>query len=138
MAIPSASLSRLAAFANYQTSPKLWLATSQRPMQPMPQWTAITDVAEVCRKHNIPLIGDGGIRYSGEIAKAIGAGADAVMLGSLFSGTDEAPGEVVLFQGRSYKDYRGMGSMVAMADGSADRYFLLATDANFFIPEGIL
>ena len=95
------------------------------------------DVAERCKKQNIPLIGDGGIRYSGEIAKAIGAGASAVMLGSLFAGTDEAPGEVVLYQGRSYKDYRGMGSMGAMADGSADRYFQKASDPGKLVPEGI-
>jgi len=103
----------------------------------VPQLTAIMDVAEACRKQNVPVIGDGGIRYSGEIAKAIGAGADAVMLGSLFAGTDESPGEVVLYQGRSYKDYRGMGSMGAMADGSADRYFQKNTDPNKLVPEGI-
>jgi IMP dehydrogenase len=103
----------------------------------MPQLTAVMDVAEVCRKQNIPLIADGGIRYSGEIAKAIGAGADAVMLGSLFAGTDEAPGEIVLYQGRSYKSYRGMGSMGAMADGSADRYFQKAVDPGKLVPEGV-
>jgi IMP dehydrogenase len=103
----------------------------------VPQLTAVMDVAEACRKQNIPVIADGGIRYSGEVAKAIGAGADAVMLGSLFAGTDEAPGEVVLYQGRSYKDYRGMGSMGAMADGSADRYFQKASEPNKLIPEGI-
>lgn len=104
----------------------------------VPQLTAIMDVAETCRKQNIPVIGDGGIRYSGEIAKAIAAGADAVMLGSLFAGTDEAPGEVVMFQGRSYKNYRGMGSMGAMAGGSADRYFQKADgDAGKLVPEGI-
>jgi len=103
----------------------------------VPQMTAIMDVAEACRKQNVPVVADGGIRYSGEIAKAIGAGADAVMLGSLFAGTDEAPGEVVLYQGRSYKDYRGMGSMGAMADGSADRYFQKAVEHGKLIPEGI-
>ncbi|MGE3624433.1 MAG: IMP dehydrogenase, partial [Bdellovibrionales bacterium] len=103
----------------------------------VPQLTAVMDVAEACRKQNIPLVADGGIRYSGEIAKAIGAGADAVMLGSLFAGTDEAPGDVVLYQGRSYKDYRGMGSMGAMADGSADRYFQKNAEPSKLIPEGI-
>jgi IMP dehydrogenase len=104
----------------------------------VPQLTAIMDVAEACRKQNIPVIGDGGIRYSGEIAKAIAAGADAVMLGSLFAGTDEAPGEVVMFQGRSYKSYRGMGSVGAMAGGSADRYFQKSDgDASKLVPEGI-
>jgi IMP dehydrogenase len=104
----------------------------------VPQLTAIMDVAEAAHKQNIPVIGDGGIRYSGEIAKAIAAGADAVMLGSLFAGTDEAPGEVVMFQGRSYKSYRGMGSVGAMAGGSADRYFQkMETDANKLVPEGI-
>jgi IMP dehydrogenase len=104
----------------------------------VPQLTAIIDVAEACQKQNIPVIGDGGIRHSGEIAKAIAAGADAVMLGSLFAGTDEAPGDVVMFQGRSYKSYRGMGSVGAMAGGSADRYFQKAdTDAGKLVPEGI-
>jgi IMP dehydrogenase len=103
----------------------------------VPQLTAIMDVAAACEKQGVPIVADGGIRYSGEIAKAIGAGADAVMLGSLFAGTDEAPGEVVLYQGRSYKDYRGMGSVGAMADGSADRYFQKATEPNKLIPEGI-
>jgi IMP dehydrogenase len=103
----------------------------------VPQLTAVMDVAEACRKQNVPVVADGGVRYSGEIAKAIGAGADAVMLGSLFAGTDEAPGDVVLYQGRSYKDYRGMGSMGAMADGSADRYFQKNTEPNKLIPEGI-
>jgi len=103
----------------------------------VPQLTAVMDAAEACRKQNIPVVADGGIRYSGEIAKAIGAGADAVMIGSLLAGTDEAPGEVVLYQGRSYKDYRGMGSMGAMADGSADRYFQKANDLGKLVPEGI-
>lgn len=104
----------------------------------VPQLTAIMDVAEACRKQNIPVIGDGGIRYSGEIAKALAGGADAVMLGSLFAGTDESPGEVVMFQGRSYKSYRGMGSVGAMASGSADRYFQKSgSDPNKLVPEGI-
>ena len=104
----------------------------------VPQLTAIMDVAAACHKQNVPVIGDGGIRYSGEIAKALAAGADAVMLGSLFAGTDEAPGDVVMFQGRSYKSYRGMGSVGAMAGGSADRYFQKAgSDLNKLVPEGI-
>ncbi len=105
----------------------------------VPQLTAIMDAAEVCHKNGIPVIGDGGIRYSGEIAKAIAAGADCVMLGGLFAGTDEAPGEVVLYQGRSYKSYRGMGSVGAMAAGSADRYFQKANINNTdkLVPEGI-
>ena len=89
----------------------------------MPQLTAIMDVVEACRKRDVPVIADGGIKFSGDLAKAIAAGADCAMLGSLFAGTDEAPGEVFLYQGRSYKSYRGMGSVGAMARGSADRYF---------------
>ena len=104
----------------------------------VPQLTAIMDVASVCRKHNVPLIADGGIRYSGEIAKAIAAGADSVMIGSMLAGTDEAPGDVIMFQGRSYKNYRGMGSMGAMASGSADRYFQkVGGDSSKLVPEGI-
>ena len=105
----------------------------------VPQLTAIMDAAEACRKQNVPVIGDGGIKYSGEIAKAIAAGADCVMLGSLFAGTDEVPGDVVLYQGRSYKGYRGMGSVGAMAGGSADRYFQKADISNpgKLVPEGI-
>ncbi len=89
----------------------------------VPQFTAITDAVEECRKHGVPVIADGGIKFSGDLAKAIAAGADCAMLGSLFAGTDESPGEVFLYQGRSYKYYRGMGSIGAMARGSADRYF---------------
>jgi IMP dehydrogenase len=104
----------------------------------VPQLTAVMDVAEVCAKKNIPVIADGGIRYSGEVAKAIAAGADCVMMGSMFAGTDEAPGEVIMYQGRSYKSYRGMGSVGAMAGGSADRYFQKAgTDPSKLVPEGI-
>ena len=104
----------------------------------MPQLSAILDVVSVCRKRNIPCIADGGIKYSGDLAKAIAAGADCAMLGSLFGGTDEAPGEVILYQGRSYKAYRGMGSVGAMAQGSADRYFQSQmNNANKFVPEGI-
>jgi len=104
----------------------------------VPQLTAVMDAAEACRKQNIPVISDGGIRYSGEVAKAIAAGADVVMMGSMFAGTDEAPGQVIMYQGRSYKSYRGMGSVGAMAGGSADRYFQKAnTDPGKLVPEGI-
>lgn len=104
----------------------------------VPQLTAIMDVVEACRTQDIPVIADGGIKYSGDLAKAIAAGADVVMLGSLFAGTDEAPGEVVLYQGRSYKSYRGMGSLGAMARGSADRYFQQeVSDTLKLVPEGV-
>jgi IMP dehydrogenase len=104
----------------------------------MPQLSAIMDVASVCRDADIPFIADGGIKYSGDIAKAIAAGAECVMIGSLFAGTDESPGEVFLFQGRSYKSYRGMGSIGAMARGSADRYFQAEVSDNLkLVPEGI-
>ncbi|MCP5374378.1 MAG: IMP dehydrogenase [Hyphomicrobiales bacterium] len=104
----------------------------------MPQLSAIMEVAEVCGAEDVPLIADGGIKYSGDIAKAIAAGADCVMIGSLFAGTDESPGEVFLYQGRSYKSYRGMGSLGAMARGSADRYFQEDVgDSLKFVPEGI-
>ncbi len=104
----------------------------------VPQLTAIMETAEVCKKQNIPLIADGGIKTSGDIAKAIAAGADSVMVGSLFAGTDESPGEVFLYQGRSYKSYRGMGSLGAMARGSADRYFQEEVSDNLkLVPEGI-
>lgn len=104
----------------------------------VPQMTAIMDVADVCQKVNIPCIADGGIKYSGDFAKAIAAGAHTAMIGSMFAGTEEAPGDVVLFQGRSYKTYRGMGSVGAMARGSADRYFQgQVTEAKKYVPEGI-
>jgi len=104
----------------------------------MPQLSAILEVAEVCGKAGVPLIADGGIKTSGDIAKAIAAGADCCMIGSLFAGTDEAPGEVFLYQGRSYKAYRGMGSLGAMARGSADRYFQAEVSDNLkLVPEGI-
>jgi IMP dehydrogenase len=104
----------------------------------VPQLTAILDVVEVCRKANIPVIADGGIKFSGDFAKAIAAGADCAMVGSLLAGTDEAPGEVYLFQGRSYKAYRGMGSVGAMARGSADRYFQQeVSDSLKLVPEGV-
>jgi IMP dehydrogenase len=104
----------------------------------MPQITAIDMVANALAGSGVPLIADGGIRYSGDIAKAVAAGANAVMLGGLFAGTEESPGETVLFQGRSYKAYRGMGSLSAMKDGAADRYFQ-ESDANIekLVPEGI-
>ncbi len=104
----------------------------------VPQITAVDLVANAMAASNTPLIADGGIRYSGDIAKAIAAGANAVMLGGLFAGTEEAPGETVLYQGRSYKSYRGMGSLGAMKDGAADRYFQ-DSDANVekLVPEGI-
>jgi IMP dehydrogenase len=107
----------------------------------VPQITAIDNVASALEGSGVPLIADGGIRYSGDIAKAIAAGANPVMMGSLFAGTEEAPGEVVLYQGRSYKSYRGMGSIGAMEQGSADRYFQESTSGNpnadKLVPEGI-
>jgi IMP dehydrogenase len=104
----------------------------------MPQLTAILETVEEAQKSNTPVIADGGIKYSGDLAKAIAAGADCVMIGSLLAGTDETPGEVFLYQGRSYKSYRGMGSVTAMARGSADRYFQQEIkDALKLVPEGI-
>ncbi|HLY58169.1 MAG TPA: IMP dehydrogenase [Stellaceae bacterium] len=104
----------------------------------MPQLTAIMEATEECRKAGVPVIADGGIKYSGDLAKAIAAGADCAMLGSMFAGTDEAPGEVFLYQGRTYKSYRGMGSVGAMARGSADRYFQQEVgNALKLVPEGI-
>jgi IMP dehydrogenase len=104
----------------------------------VPQLTAIMDVAEACQGTGVPVIADGGIKYSGDLAKAIAAGADCAMLGSLLAGTEEAPGEVILYQGRSYKSYRGMGSLGAMARGSADRYFQAEVrDQMKLVPEGV-
>ncbi|MGF7176131.1 IMP dehydrogenase [Azospirillum doebereinerae] len=103
----------------------------------VPQLTAVMDVVEECEKHGIPVIADGGIKFSGDLAKAIAGGASAAMLGSLFAGTDESPGEVILFQGRSYKSYRGMGSVGAMARGSADRYFQQEVSTMKLVPEGV-
>ena len=103
----------------------------------VPQLSAIIDCVEVANKFSVPIIADGGIKYSGDIAKAIAGGSSAVMVGSLLAGTDETPGEVFLFQGRSYKSYRGMGSLGAMARGSADRYFQAEIENLKLVPEGI-
>ncbi len=104
----------------------------------VPQLTAILEAAEACHAAGVPAIGDGGIKYSGDLAKAIAAGADCAMIGSLLAGTDEAPGEVILYQGRSYKSYRGMGSIGAMARGSADRYFQQEVESALkLVPQGI-
>ncbi len=104
----------------------------------VPQITAISNVAQALQGTGVPCIADGGIRFSGDISKALAAGASTVMMGSMLAGTEEAPGEVILYQGRSYKYYRGMGSLGAMADGSADRYFQdPANNTDKFVPEGI-
>jgi IMP dehydrogenase len=107
----------------------------------VPQITAIDNVAAALRDTGVPLIADGGIRYSGDIAKAIAAGASTVMMGGMFAGTEEAPGETILYQGRTYKSYRGMGSLGAMQEGSADRYFQeenSGTNSSAkLVPEGI-
>ncbi|HNL40824.1 MAG TPA: IMP dehydrogenase, partial [Ottowia sp.] len=107
----------------------------------VPQITAIHDVSQALEGTGVPMIADGGVRYSGDIAKAIAAGAHSVMMGGMFAGTEEAPGEIVLFQGRSYKSYRGMGSIGAMQQGSADRYFQESStgnpNADKLVPEGI-
>jgi IMP dehydrogenase len=104
----------------------------------VPQISAISDVTRALEGSGVPLIADGGVRYSGDVAKAIAAGAWTVMMGSVFAGTEEAPGEVILYQGRSYKSYRGMGSLGAMSDGAADRYFQDASaNTDKLVPEGI-
>lgn len=103
----------------------------------VPQITAIADAAEALKDRGIPVIADGGIRYSGDIAKAIAAGASCVMVGSMFAGTEEAPGEIELYQGRAFKAYRGMGSLGAMSKGSSDRYFQSDNAADKLVPEGI-
>lgn len=103
----------------------------------VPQITAIADAVEALKDRNIPVIADGGIRFSGDIAKALAAGAACVMVGSMFAGTEESPGEIELFQGRSYKSYRGMGSLGAMSKGSSDRYFQTDNAADKLVPEGI-
>jgi IMP dehydrogenase len=110
----------------------------------VPMITAVMDCAQVAARHNVPVIADGGIRFSGDITKAIAVGASAVMIGNLFAGTDESPGEMVLYQGRSFKEYRGMGSIGAMRRGSRDRYFQddfeldgTASASEKLVPEGI-
>ena len=104
----------------------------------MPQITAIVECVEAAKGTGVPIIADGGVKFSGDVAKAIAAGADSVMIGSLFAGTEEAPGEVILFQGRNFKTYRGMGSIGAMKKGSSDRYAQEGTVADAkYIPEGI-
>ncbi|MEZ4741876.1 MAG: IMP dehydrogenase [Bdellovibrionota bacterium] len=104
----------------------------------VPQLTAVMDCYEVARKHNIPIIADGGIKFSGDIVKALAAGASSVMIGSLFAGTEEAPGELIIYQGKSYKSYRGMGSLGAMTKGSKDRYFQAEVEeSQKLVPEGI-
>ena len=103
----------------------------------VPQLTAIMDAVDVAREFDVPIIADGGLRYSGDIAKALAAGADSVMVGSLLAGMDESPGESILYEGRQYKSYRGMGSMGAMEKGSGDRYFQEGAEATKLVPEGI-
>ena len=97
----------------------------------------INDCAEAASKDSIPIIADGGIKFSGDFAKAIASGASCAMVGSMLAGTDEAPGEIILYQGRSFKSYRGMGSVAAMAQGSADRYFQKEASSDKLVPEGI-
>jgi IMP dehydrogenase len=103
----------------------------------MPQFTAIVEAARACREAGVPVIADGGVKFSGDITKAIAAGADNVMIGNLFAGTEESPGETVFFQGRTFKEYRGMGSLGAMKRGSRDRYFQDEFDEKKLVPEGI-
>jgi IMP dehydrogenase len=104
----------------------------------VPQMTAIMDCCRVAERYDIPVIADGGIKYSGDVVKALAAGARSVMIGSLMAGTEESPGETFLYQGRSYKAYRGMGSIGAMKEGSSDRYFQEGiTDSGKLVPEGI-
>jgi len=103
----------------------------------VPQITAISDAVDALQGTGIPVIADGGIRFSGDIAKALAAGASCVMMGSMFAGTEESPGEIILYQGRSYKSYRGMGSLGAMSQGSSDRYFQSDNAADKLVPEGI-
>lgn len=103
----------------------------------MPQISAIDTCAQIAKTHNIPIIADGGIKYSGDIAKALAVGASSVMIGSLLAGTEESPGDLIIYQGRQYKSYRGMGSMGAMSRGSADRYFQEGTAQDKLVPEGV-
>ena len=104
----------------------------------VPQLTAVMDVAKICKKAGVPLIADGGIKYTGDVAKALAAGADSVMLGNMLAGHEEAPGKTVLYQGRKYKMYRGMGSQSAMREGTRDRYFQdMEENLAKLVPEGI-
>ncbi len=103
----------------------------------VPQLTAVADCASVAKEHGVPLIADGGIKYSGDVTKALAAGASSIMIGSLFAGTEESPGETVLYQGRTYKEYRGMGSLGAMERGGKDRYFQEGRENSKLVPEGI-
>ena len=103
----------------------------------VPQITAVHECAKVAQRYGIPIIADGGIKYSGDMAKAIAAGGNVVMMGNLLAGTEESPGETVIYQGRSYKEYRGMGSLAAMESGSKDRYFQEDANAKKLVPEGI-
>src|SRR5512138_3129548 len=103
----------------------------------VPQITAVDDCARAAEKYGVPVVSDGGVKYSGDVVKALAAGASSIMIGSLLAGTEEAPGEVILYQGRSYKSYRGMGSLGAMKDGSKDRYFQSEVAPDKFVPEGI-
>jgi IMP dehydrogenase len=103
----------------------------------VPQVTAVQEASRVADRKGVPVIADGGIKYSGDVTKAIAAGASSVMIGSVFAGTEESPGELVLYQGRSYKVYRGMGSLGAMKKGSRDRYFQGVRDESELVPEGI-
>lgn len=101
----------------------------------VPQITAIIDCVEEANKHDIPIIADGGIKYSGDITKALACGASTVMAGSLFAGTEESPGDTILYEGKQYKEYRGMGSLAAMKAGSGDRYF--QSNTKKYVPEGV-
>ncbi|HKB45199.1 MAG TPA: IMP dehydrogenase, partial [Chitinophagaceae bacterium] len=104
----------------------------------VPQLTAIMEAASVLKEKKIPLIADGGIRYTGDMVKALAAGANCVMMGSIFAGTEESPGETIIYEGRKFKEYRGMGSLGAMATGSSDRYFQdVEDDTKKYVPEGI-
>ncbi len=104
----------------------------------VPQITAVDECTRAAEKYGVPIISDGGVKYSGDVVKALAAGASSVMIGSLLAGTEEAPGEVILYQGRSYKSYRGMGSIGAMKRGSKDRYFQSeVSEADKLVPEGI-
>ena len=103
----------------------------------VPQLSAVMDCAQIGSKHNIPIIADGGIRYSGDIAKSLAAGANVVMLGGMLAGMDESPGETIVYEGRRYKSYRGMGSLAAMKEGGGERYFQQEKDELKLVPEGI-